>query len=135
VVRLVELLVVIVEQLSVPQLAFTQSEPVNEWYNVTSGRNAEDLLMEPGTVETELISGFLGTFLLVIVCAWTLYNRDSESRKLLEMEKLWRPPKASESNRLATLKRRMVIGFSIFLGLNTAMCLFFAFEILRSRFF
>jgi hypothetical protein len=91
--------------------------------------------MEPGHVEAELISGFLGTFLLAIVCAWTLYNRDKESKRLLKAERLWRPSRASELGRLETLRRRMIVGFSIFLALNIAMCLFFGFEIIRSRWF
>jgi hypothetical protein len=85
-------------------------------------------------IETELISGFLGTLLLAIVSAWSLYNRDQESKRLLEMDKYWRPIKEheSESTRLSKIRRRMVIGFSIFLCLNIAMCLFFGFEIVRS---
>ena len=90
--------------------------------------------MDLGAVETELLSGFLGTLLLAIVSAWSLYNRDHESKRLFEMDKHWHRMKEPESasTRLATLRRRMVIGFSIFLCLNIAMCLFFGLEIARS---
>jgi len=85
-------------------------------------------------IDTELISGFFGTLLFAIVSAWTLYKRDHEAKRLVEMDKFWRPLKAYETDsmRFAKIRRRMVFGFSIFLFLNIAMCAFFGFEIARS---
>jgi hypothetical protein len=82
----------------------------------------------------DLVSGFLGTFVLAIVSAWTLHKRDHEAKRLFEMDKFWRPLKEHEieAMRFAKIRRRLVFGFSIFLVLNIAMCAFFAFEIARS---
>jgi hypothetical protein len=85
-------------------------------------------------MDKELLKGFLLSFLSVIIAGWSLYDRDRESLRLLKIDKYWRPLKAGEleSARLAKIKRRMVIGYSIIFCVGFSAFAFYIFEILRS---
>jgi hypothetical protein len=85
-------------------------------------------------MDKELLKGFLLSFLSVIIAGWSLYDRDRESLRLLKIDKYWRPLKAGEleSARLAKIKRRMVIGYSIIFCVGFSALAFYIFEILRS---
>jgi hypothetical protein len=81
--------------------------------------------------EREIITTFVIAIFSGAVSAWCLYNRDKESRRLLEIDKYWRPLKNDEieNTRLQKIKRRMVIGYSIFLCISIVGCVYFGFKI------
>jgi hypothetical protein len=85
-------------------------------------------------MDKELLKGFLLSFLSIIIAGWSLYDRDRESLRLLKIDKYWRPLKAGEleSARLAKIKRRMVIGYSIIFCVGFSAFAFYIFEILQS---
>jgi hypothetical protein len=85
-------------------------------------------------MDKELLQGFLLSLISVIIAGWSLYDRDRESIRLMKIDKYWRPLKAGEleSARLAKIKRRMVIGYSIILCVGFSAFAFYSFEILRS---
>jgi hypothetical protein len=85
-------------------------------------------------MDKELLQGFLLSALGVAISAWSLYHRDYESNRLLKIDIYWKPLKAGEpeSHRLAKVRRRMVIGYSIIFCIGICTLAFFTFELLRS---
>jgi hypothetical protein len=81
--------------------------------------------------EREMITTLIIAILTGAGSARCLYNRDKESRRLLEIDMYWRPLKHGENEdaRLQTIKKRMVIGYSVFLGISLIGCLYFAFKL------
>jgi hypothetical protein len=78
-------------------------------------------------VDRELIVNLFVSLFTAAICAWSLYNRDNEAHRLLRLDKFWRPLQEgeNESARLEKIKRRMLIGYSIFLCLSIAWFVFF----------
>jgi hypothetical protein len=85
--------------------------------------------------EREMITTIVIAIFTGAGSAWCLYNRDKESRRLLEIDKYWRPLKHAEieNTRLQKIKRRMVIGYSLFLCISIFGCAYFGFKIGKLR--
>jgi hypothetical protein len=85
--------------------------------------------------EREMITTFVLAIFTGAISVWCLYSRDKESRRLLEMDKYWRPLKHDEieSTRLQKIKKRMVIGYSVFLCVSIIGCAYFGLKIARFR--
>lgn len=83
--------------------------------------------------EREMIMTFTLALLAGAKSAWSLYNRDVESKRLFEKDRSWRSAKTSEDDhsRLNKIKRRMVLGYSVFLIVNVFVCGYFAVKILQ----
>jgi hypothetical protein len=84
-------------------------------------------------IDRQLIINLLLSVFAGGVSAWCLYNRDRESQRLFRADKLWRSLKEGEeaSNRLETIRRRMVIGYSVFLSLSILWFLFFGIKLIK----
>jgi hypothetical protein len=85
-------------------------------------------------MDKEIVRNLLRAAFIVIMSGWTLYDRERESRRLLKADLLWRPlkPGEDEGPRLKTIKRRMVIGYWIFLSIALVLCAFWLFELGKS---
>jgi hypothetical protein len=83
--------------------------------------------------EREMIITLMLALFTATGSAWCLYNRDKESRRLLEIDKRWRPLKQDEieSTRFQKIKRRMVIGYSVFFCVSTIGFMYFWYKIAK----
>jgi hypothetical protein len=81
--------------------------------------------------ERELVVGFLMALFGGAGSAWSLYKRHQESRRLLEIDKYWRPLKQDEqeSGRLEKIKRRLILGYTVFLCMSIVICAYLGFKI------
>ena len=79
-------------------------------------------------MDKEIVRNLVRTAWIAIICAWTLYDRDRESLRLLKADLLWRSLKPGENRRrrLSTIKRRMVTFYWIVLWW---LCAFWLFEL------
>lgn len=64
-------------------------------------------------------------------CALLLYYRDREARRLVDLAKLWGKRVEDETKELQRTKMRIVVGYSIGLGLNMLLTARFCVELLR----
>jgi hypothetical protein len=73
-----------------------------------------------------------GMFLFLTgLCAYLLYYRDQEAQRLVDLAKLWGKRVEDETKELQRTKMRIVVGYSIGLGLNMLLTARFCFELLR----
>lgn len=78
-------------------------------------------------VDRELVVNLFISAFTGAISAWSLYNRDNEARRLLGLDKFWRPIQKGENEgaRFEKIKRRMIIGYSVFLCLSILWFVFF----------
>lgn len=83
--------------------------------------------------ERELVVGFLLALFGGAGSAWSLYKQHHESHRLLEIDKYWRPLKLDEreSDRLEKIKRRMIVGYTVFLCMSIVICAYLGFKIAK----
>ena len=81
-----------------------------------------------------LVRGLASALVATLASAWFLYHRDHEAKRLFKLAISWRPlkPGEKESERLAEIKRRMVMGYWIFLFIGISGGIYCAIRIARS---
>jgi hypothetical protein len=75
-----------------------------------------------------------GIFLCLVVgvaSALKLLHRDSEVRRLIDIEHAWGRVKGDESELLHRRKRNLVLGYTLFLLISVTMLVYFCVELLR----
>jgi hypothetical protein len=84
-------------------------------------------------IDRQLVINLLLSVVAGGISAWCLYNRDRESRRLFEADKAWRSIKKGEeeNSRLETIRRRMVIGYAVFLSLSIVWFVFFGIKVVK----
>ncbi len=85
--------------------------------------------MDRSTVQ--VVVGAVMFLFLTSCCAFLLYYRDREARRLVDLAKLWGKRVEDETKELQRTKMPIVVGYSIGLGLNMLLTARFCFELLR----
>lgn len=85
--------------------------------------------MDRSTVQ--VVVGIVMFLFLSGLCAYLLYYRDREARRLVDLAKLYGKQVEDEAKELQRTKMRIVVGYSIGLGLNMLLTARFCVELLR----
>lgn len=79
----------------------------------------------------QMVVGAVMFLFLTGLCAYLLYYRDQEAQRLVDLAKLYGKRVGDEAKELRRTKMRIVVGYSIGLGLNILLTARFSFELLR----
>jgi hypothetical protein len=79
----------------------------------------------------QLVMGAVVTLFLTCFCAYFIYNRDKEARRLLDLAKLWGKRVEDDAKKLQSLKMRVGVTYSVALAVGLFLTVRACVELLR----